>query len=277
MTQLHEQKVREFYDAAGPAYERFMGHAWHHGLPEDEAAGLSSSESAQRLNKHLVAASGLQLGEHALVFGSGIGGEVLNMAVASGAHFTGVSNNDYLTRRATEIADEAKMSHLCHFQTIGDTDYKDLGPEESLDAVFFYESVCHLPDKQAFFTAAYRVLKPGRRLLGLDWLQRPFGEFQAPEEIERIMTPVNETFCIPEHGTVAGYRAGMEKAGFRVDEARDLYFRSKCWGSTPSQEKPLWLNYDGDDGGPFREQKRALDAAREAGVFTVGIFIGTKE
>lgn len=39
----------------------------------------------------------------------------------------------------------------------------------------------------------------------------------------------------------------------------------------------MWLNYDGDEGEVFQDGKRALDAAREAGTFTVGMFVAVKE
>lgn len=271
----HEQKVREFYDYAGIFYEKSMGNTWHHGMPEDYAAGLTTQEVAEKLNKHLVAASGLQPGEWALDFGSGVGGEVLTMARQSGARITGVCNNDNLTRRASEIAAAEGLSDLADFHTIGDTDYKTLAdfPDESFDAVFFYESVCHLPQKEKFFAAAYRVLKPGRRLLGIDWLQRPFGQYRTAEQIERVMGPVNRAFSIPEHGTVGSYRLMMEMAGFGIETARDLFPRRKCFDGAPDEQRPLWLD---DVDVRIREQKRALDAAREAGTFTVGMFIGVK-
>lgn len=279
MTHGHEQKVRSFYDVAGPAYEKLMGYTWHHGLPEAEAAGMSFLEAAQELEKQLVAASGLRPGELAMDFGSGIGGETLYMAELSGARFVGVSNNENLCGRARELTAEAGLADRVHFYSIGDTDYQTLCgfPDESFDAVFFYESICHLPAKETFFASAYRLLKPGRRLVGIDWLQRPFGEYQTPEQIERVMAPVNRTTRIPGHGSVDTYRSMMEKAGFRIEEARDLFAGTKCWGGAPEEDRPAWLNYDGAEGELFQEGKRALDAARDAGTFTVGMFIAVKD
>lgn len=278
MTQGHEQTVRDFYDAAGLAYEKLMGHIWHHGLPEAEAAGMSVLEAAQELEKQLVRASGLAAGEWALDFGAGIGGATLYMAGLTGARFIGLSNNEKLSSRARELAAEYGMADRVHFYTIGDTDYRNLGgfPDDSFDAVFFYESVCHLPDKEQFFHAAHRVLKPGRRLVGIDWLQRPFGEYQTEEQIARVMEPVNRHIRIAGHGTVESYRQLLGKAGFRVEQARDLFEGIQCWASTPDEDRPLWLNYDGPDGELFQEGKRALDAARAAGTFTIGMFVAAK-
>jgi tocopherol O-methyltransferase len=274
----HEHKVREFYDSAVHCYQSIMGYTWHHGDPGAEARGLSVLEAAQALEEKVLAQSGLQPGDRALDFGSGVGGPTLYMAKRSSASFVGLSNNEVLSQRARERAVELGLSDQVSFLTTGDDDYKHLlaFADGSFDAVTFYESVCHLPDKAAFFRSVFRILKPGCHLVGIDWLQRPFGEHRTEEQIMKFMQPVNECICIPWHGTLGGYKKMIEDAGFQVTLASDLFEGVKCWGSTPTAERPQWLNYDGPDGERFRMGKIALDAARDSGVFTVGMFAATK-
>ncbi len=274
----HETKVREFFTSAVQCYESIMGTTWHHGDPEAEARGASLLEAAQVLEDKVIAASQLQPNEHAIEFGAGVGGAMLYMAKTSGAYFVGLSNNEELSQRGRKHAADAGQTDRVSFLTIGDEDYKTLlaFSDASIDSVVFYESVVHLPDKAAFFKAAYRILKPGRRLIGVDWLQRAFGENQTEAQIMKYMQRINETTAIPWHGTVANYREMMEAAGFKVEMARDLFEGVKCWGSTPKEQAPLWLNYEGPAFESFRQGKMALDAAREAGVFTVGMFVATK-
>ena len=273
----HEEAVRAFYDSAAHCYESIMGHTWHHGDPSAEAKGLSVLESCQLLEEEVVRLAHLGPGKRALDFGSGVGGPTTYMAKTSGAAFVGVSNNALLTQRASALAAKLAVPQAT-FLTIADEDYKQFPQfsESSLDAVTFYESVCHLPDKAAFFKAAYRVLKPGGRLVGIDWLQRPFGENVSEAQIMKFMGPVNELICIPWHGTVESYQALIEQAGFTVTISRDLFQGQECWGSTPDTERPQWLGYEGPDEERFRKGKEALDAARGAGVFTVGLFAATK-
>lgn len=274
----HESKVRDYYSKAVHCYESIMGHTWHHGDPDAEARGASLLEAAQVLEDKVIAASRLRPDDRAIEFGAGVGGAMLYMARTSGAYFVGLSNNEDLNQRARKHAQEEGLTDRTAFLTIGDDDYRTLlaFADRSIDAVIFYESVCHLTDKAAFFKAAHRVLKPTGRLVGVDWLQRPFGEHQTPEQIMRFMQPVNETTCIPWHGTVESYREMMEGAGFKMEMARDLFEGVKCWGSAPQDQKPRWLTYEGPAAEMFRRGKLALDAAREAGVFTVGMFVGQK-
>ncbi|MBV9843651.1 MAG: methyltransferase domain-containing protein [Kutzneria sp.] len=281
-TRIHEAKVRRFYDAdgegAGIAYERLMGTIWHHGDPTAEAAGMSPVEAALILERDLMAVAGLGLGDRALDFGSGPGGATLNCARLTGATFVGVSNSDSLSQRARALAVEQGMVQQAVFLTIGDQDYRTLAawPDSCFDAVTFFESVCHLPDKNMFFEAAFRLLKPGGRLVGMDWLQRPWGVCQTDEQIQRVIGPVCEHIRLAGLGTVDSYPVMMRTAGFEVTHAVDLFAEQLCWGSTPPEDRERWLTYDGPAGDVFQAGKRALDAARGAGVFTVGWFAATR-
>lgn len=273
----HEQLVREFYDTAGPCFETVMGDLWHFGDPVAEANGASMREAALALEERLLEQSGLGADGWALDFGSGVGGVTLHMSSVSRARFVGVTNNEVINRRARARALEAGMSSRVSFLTIGDTDYKNLPfADASFDAAFFLESVCHLSDKAAFFREVFRVLKPRARLAGTDWLQRSFGERQTQEQILEFMRPVNEAYFIPEHGTVESYEAMAEAAGFRVVVARDLFEGVLCSGSQPPEHHDGFREYEGPEHEALWHGKAALDAARSAGVFTVGMIVAEK-
>lgn len=102
-----------------------------------------------------------------------------------GAHFVGLSNSEWLSQRARDHAAKHQMDKQVSFHTIGDEDYQLLGawPDNCMDAVLWFESVCHLPDKASFFRSVARILKPGGRLGGIDWVQRPWGEYQTEAQI----------------------------------------------------------------------------------------------
>jgi tocopherol O-methyltransferase len=275
----HEHKVQEFYDVARFCYEAIMGEYWHHGDPDAVAMGLPRHRACQIFEERIIALCGLRSKEdEVLDFGSGLGGPTRHMARVTGARFIGVTNNDRLIQDARKkTARDGFSERQVSFQTIGDLDYKNL-PFESgrFSAVTFFESVCHLSDKGAFFREAARVLKPGGRLAGIDWIQRPFGEHQTEEQILKFMGPVNKYIAMPAHGTVEDYKRYMEEAGLQVVIARDMFPNTKCWGSVQDDENPQWLGYDGPEAEVFREGEKALVAARDAGVFTVGMWAARK-
>jgi tocopherol O-methyltransferase len=273
----HEHKVQVFYDSARHSYEAIMGEYWHHADPEAAAAGLPRQRACQVLEERVVALCGIERGTRVLDWGSGIGGPTRHMARVTGAHFVGVCNNDRLTEDARKRTAALGLSEQVTFKTLEDTEYKNLPFESaSFDAATFMESVCHVPDKAALFREIFRVLKPGARVGGMDWIQRPFGEHQSHEQIMRFIGPVNELVAMPALGTVQDYAAYMEEAGFRVAVAKDLVPSAKCWGVVQDNENPQWLGYDGPEAQVFQEGEKALVAAREAGVFSIGMWVGVK-
>ncbi|GIM95695.1 SAM-dependent methyltransferase [Paractinoplanes toevensis] len=276
----HEHAVRTFYDdgpggdGAGKAYVALMGDIWHHGDAGVENDGGSPREAALAMQRRLMTLAGIVPGQRVLDFGSGPGGATCAMARTTGATFVGVSNTETLNERARTLAKARRLDGQVSFVTLGDQDYRTLlaWPDGSFDAVVFLESVCHLTDKQAFFRAAHRVLRPGGRLVGLDWLQRPYGGYQTAEQIEQIIRPVCEHIRLAGLGTLDSYVAMMTRAGFTVSHAEDEFAGRQCWGSTPPQDRQAWLTYSD----LFRTGKLVLDAARQAGVFTVGWWAATR-
>lgn len=282
-TDNHEAKVAHFYDDdngedAGAAYIQLMGSVWHHGDAQVEKAGGSPQDAAEAMQRRLLRYAQLGPGDRALDFGSGPGGATVAMAAVSGAIFVGLSNTESLSRRARQLAAEWEMNERTTFLTVGDLDYRTLlaWPEGCFDAVMFLESVCHLPDRQAFFDAAYRVLRPGGRLVGLDWVQRPWGDYQTPEQRDPIVRPVCDHIRLAGLGTVQQYAEMMRTAGFEVEVAADEFEGELCWGSTPPDDRQGWLTYDGTAAELFQDGKRALDRARGAGVFSVGWWAGAR-
>ena len=279
MTELtsYEHRVQEFYDSALHCYEKIMGDRWHHPDPDALAAGLPRLRGCEILEERIVALCGLGAGDRALDFGSGIGGPTLHMAHVTGASFIGVSNNERLNAQARARAARAGLAGRAAFHTLDDLGYKALPfPDATFQAVTFFESVCHIPDKPALFRELARVLAPGGRLGGMDWIQRRFGTYQTDEQIARFMQPVNDAIAIPAHGTVASYSAHMGDAGLQVAIARDLYDGMLCWSTVQDDETPAWASYEGPEQQMFRRGEEALADARRAGVFSIALWLAAK-
>jgi tocopherol O-methyltransferase len=277
MNMNYEHRVQEFYDNALQCYQKIMGDRWHHADPDALAVGLSRLRGCEILEERIVALCGLGPGDTAIDFGSGIGGPTIHMANVSGSSFIGVSNNERLNAIARDQAARLALDTRVAFRTLDDLGYKKLPfANGSFRAATFYESVCHVPDKAALFRELARVLAPGGRLGGMDWIQRGFGDHQTEAQIMRFMGPVNEAISIPWHGTVTSYRQLMEDAGLTVVIARDLYPGVRCWSHVQDDETPAWASYEGPEQQMFRRGEEALAEARRAGVFSVGMWIATK-
>src|SRR5262249_557239 len=148
------------------------------------------------------------------------------------------------------------------------------------DAVLFFESACHFPDREVFFREVLRVLRPGGRLAGEDWVAT---SGLTPEEHARYVAPICATWAIPSLGTCASYAAQMREAGLMVLECADM---------RNEMALPRGFLSDARSRDEYRaEIDRAVDPIRriimegllhlgeavEAGAFTIGRFLAVKE
>jgi cyclopropane fatty-acyl-phospholipid synthase-like methyltransferase len=295
VTLLLEHRVREFYKTAGRAYGAIMGPMWFHGDPKVEKAGGSAQQARLAMLHQLVRRAGIGSGSRVLEFGSGYGGAAVELAGTTDASVLGISSTDDVTTFARRLAAERGLSDRAIFATVEPEDYRHLGARLAeldeqgkerfwksadgrveFDAVLFMESLCHLPDRPAFFRAAKAIIRPGGCLVGMDWLQRPYGKYQMRDQIARFVDPVCDAFCLARPlGTLDSYASMMADAGFQVHQAEDLFAGELCLGTTEPVE--TWLSYEGPDSELIKQQKLALDPARQAGVFTVGWWIASAE
>jgi SAM-dependent methyltransferase len=91
--------------------------------------------------------------------------------------------------------------------------------EPLFDAAICLDAACYLPDKQAALAGMAARLRPGARLLLVDWC-RPARITALQNEL--LLEPLYRYWGMPEMATVAAYRRGFRDAGLRLLEVTDL-------------------------------------------------------
>lgn len=207
--------VDRYYTLCIPFYREFLGDHWHTG--HYLGAGPIGPEDQLRMELRIAQSAGLGPGCEVLDVGCGIGGAARHLARRTGARVRG------LTPNATQIE---LARALAFSEGVQDNVAFDRGsasalpyPDESFDVVLFFESPCHFPDRDLFFREVRRVLRPGGRLAGEDWLA---ADGLSKADSARYIRPICETWAIPALGTVSGYAKAMTDAGLSVREAVDL-------------------------------------------------------
>lgn len=211
--------ARSFYNLATEFYEYGWGDSFHFGT-----RARSEPHSKCIANSQHFVATKLRVDnfDKVLDMGCGIGGPLRGVVRATGANVTGVSINEHQIMRAREITAALSpwMQERCHFQV---QDYLNIQgmEEESFDAVFYMESSLHCEDRTKTFKEAFRMLKPGGRLVAMEYYLLPGWKPDDPEHKELMRRHLygNGAARTP---TIAEGLKQIEAAGFVVKEHFDL-------------------------------------------------------
>lgn len=196
--------IDEYYRRCIPLYLDFLGIHWHTGFYQDGNSGVTP-EDQTRMIDHI--ASSLNLSEHDRVLdvGCGIGATLCHLNHQTGCNVVGLTPVPEQKKMAEHLAASRKVSIRIDLGHAEAMPY----PNNSFDAVTFFESACHFKNRQAFFKEVFRVLKPGGRLAGEDWLMT-----NSSNKSNRVkyIEPICKTWAIPMLGDALEYQRLMESA-----------------------------------------------------------------
>ncbi len=189
--------------------------AVHFGFYDDGAE--KHADALQNTNRHLATQAKIKAGDHVLDAGCGRGGSCFWVAQNMGAKATGI------TPVQSQISDckiGAKKLNLEQKVDFVLADYCNMPFEDqTFDVVWACESLCHAEDKSLFYQEAYRVLKPGGRLIIAEYLRsdRPLSL-----KGEKLLHSWLDTWAIPDIDTKDEHVAHAQSAGFDQFEVQDV-------------------------------------------------------
>lgn len=172
----------------------------------------------------LAGLAGIGPGSRVLDAGCGVGGTCMQLAREMGAHCTGITlvpaQAELAERRAARVA----TAGTCEF-LVADFTQTGLAPQ-GFDAVLAAESLCHCPDKAAFYREAARLLKPGGRLVVAEYV---LSADPLDGEAERLLREWLEGWALPGLDSAAEHREHALAAGFehvRIEDRSREFRRS---------------------------------------------------
>jgi tocopherol O-methyltransferase len=171
-TQLaHSRKVAAYYDETILVYKYWWSDprtlSAHAGIWEN---GVRSHREAHQVHNRLLAErAGVSAQDRVLDAGCGMGGSSLFLAETYSAQVEGISLSAVQLREAQQAAKQRQLEHLV---TFSQQDYTGTNfASNSFDVVWAFESVCHAVNKRDFLAEAFRVLRPGGRLIMADYFR----------------------------------------------------------------------------------------------------------
>jgi len=151
----------------------------HFGLwyPETKTFHHSITNTNKKIAEHVHGDANYSI----LDAGCGVGGTSLFLAEKFGCQVKGITLSKTQHGLALENLKKSGLEHLVNFD-LGD--YTQTGYDDnSFDMVFGLESFCHAPNKEAVFGEAFRILKPGGKLVMLDYFKTKKGQEPANNHI----------------------------------------------------------------------------------------------
>jgi len=148
-----------------------------------------------------------------LELGCGSGGYAQHLAETVGCSLIGLDINAAGVQNANQLASARKLSERVRFEQC-DVSNKLSFDDNSLDATFSNDVLCHIPGRINVLREIHRVLKPGGRMLFTDALV--IGGMVSHEEIATRTSIGYYVFSPPGENERL-----IERAGFRMIRAVD--------------------------------------------------------
>ena len=167
----------------------------------------------------------LSSASHVFEIGSGAGGCALHLAGALNCRVVGLDVNAKGVKQANQRAKEQRLDALVRFEQ-ADASQRLPFDDNSFDAAYSNDAVCHLANRAGVLAELCRVLKPGGRLLFSDALV--ITGLVTNEELATRSSIGYYVFAAPGKNEKLIAEAGMELLG-ATDTTANVAAISKRW------------------------------------------------
>ncbi len=178
----YHKNIVDYYAATENAYKDSWdldnSLAIHYGYWDENVRTFP--QSLLRMNEVMIEAANIRSSDKVLDAGCGIGGSAIFLAEKIGCNVTGISLSERQVEKARELLKVSKVEVevKVEFEVM---DYSSTSFDDaSVDVVWGCESICYADNKEQFVQEAYRLLKPGGRLVVADGFVTKFENNDHP-------------------------------------------------------------------------------------------------
>jgi tocopherol O-methyltransferase len=207
----HKQAVVTYFTATRAEYRLLWrthhSLGLHFGYYDDQHQ--THDEAVLNINDKLADLAKITSDDYVLDAGCGVGGSAIWLAANKSCRALGINLVPRQLDRARRFAAERQLENLVQFKI---ADFADTGFEkDTFTVVWGLESIVHAENKLTVLNEAFRVLKPGGRLVIAEYLLRE-GPLSAQEQT--LLSLWLKGWAMPSVLTERQYRNMAGKAGF---------------------------------------------------------------
>lgn len=208
--------VGSMYDRFNDLFTRHLGDNLHLGFWSDDQDGATAAEATDRITDMVADRLAPAPGTEVLDVGCGSGRPAVRIADRHRTHVTGITVSAHQVRLAHARPGAGPGAGRASFQL---ADAMALPfPDGRFAGAYAIESLLHMSDRAKAVAEIARTLRPGARLVVLDFYQD--GGFSAPET--DVMNPVFQAFRLPPLPCAGQYEQYMAAAGLEVTGLEDI-------------------------------------------------------
>lgn len=196
--------------------------ALHFGYYDEKAT--KHAQAIFRANEVMADWANIKPNDIVLDAGCGMGNSSIWLAQNKQANVTGVT----LVQKQVDTAIEfAKKQNVENVKFIVSDYLNTPFANESVDIVWAFESICHTPNKLLFYKEAFRILKPGGKVVIAEYIRT---ERPLVEDKETLLSSLCKAWAMADLDTLHEHKSNAEKAGFINFQNKDV-------------TKNVWISY----------------------------------